>query len=137
MKCYVDSSVILAYLLSPDRGFERVKEFDVVGSSELLTIECRRVIHRYRLEGLLKDTQLEQAVTYLRDLYDGITIFEMTSAVKKRAADSFPTVVGTLDAIHLATASLWATRGSDPFVLFTYDRQMATCAHTLGLHTVA
>ncbi len=136
MNCYIDSSVILRYLLSSDCGFERVREFDRVGSSELLHMECHRVLHRYRLEGMLTDAQLEQAITYIRDLYDAIHIFEITAFVKKRASEAFPTVIGTLDAIHLATAVLWETQETSPFVLFTYDRQMERCAHSLDLHTV-
>ena len=136
MNCYVDSSVVLAYLLSSDRGFERVHEFDIIGSSELLHIECQRVLHTYRLMGMLTDSELEQAVSYFLELYDGIRIFEMTTSVKSRSSETFPTVVGSLDAIHLSTALLWAARDAGPCMVFTYDTQMKTCAHSLGMSTV-
>ena len=136
MNCYVDSSVILRYLLSPDRGFEQVQDFDMVGSSELLRIECQRVLHRYRLTGMLTDPELERAVSYFLELYDGIRIFEISNSVKSRASETFPTVVGSLDAIHLSTTLLWAARDASPCVLFTYDSQMKTCAHSLGIRTV-
>ncbi|MCX7037611.1 MAG: hypothetical protein NT005_00455, partial [Spirochaetes bacterium] len=55
-------------------------------------------------------------------------------AVKRRAAGPFPTVIGTLDAIHLASAILWeeAEPNSD-FSLLTYDKQLALCARALGV----
>ncbi len=31
-------------------------------------------------------------------------LFDMDSNMKRRASESFPTVIGTLDAIHLSTA---------------------------------
>lgn len=135
MNCYVDSSVVLRYLLTEDKGLTRVEEFDKSGSSELLFIECSRVLQRYRLEGLLSDRQLEEVIVHFQDIYDAFTIIEMNRQIKKRSADSFPTIVGSLDAIHLSTAVLWAEQERDPLVLFTYDEQMKTCAHAMGIHT--
>jgi hypothetical protein len=58
----------------------------------------------------------------------------MTAEVKKRAAESFPTVIGTLDALHLSTALAWRDMDlPEGIVLSTYDLQMATCARALGI----
>jgi predicted nucleic acid-binding protein len=66
VNCYVDTSVLLRYLLSGDEDFKRVKEFEKVGSSELLYIESSRVLHRYRLEVAITDNQqLEEAIIHL------------------------------------------------------------------------
>ena len=136
MNCYVDSSVILRYLLTSSTEFERVREFERVGSSELLFIECHRVLHRYRLEAMITDEQLEEAVTYFNELYERLHIFDMSPPVKKRASETFPTVIGTLDAIHLATASIWANQEPGPLVVFTFDGQMRRCAQSMGLHAI-
>ncbi len=136
MNCYVDSSVILRYLLTSSTEFERVKEFEHVGSSELLFIECNRVIQRYRLEAMISDEQLEEIVTYFNQLYERLHIFDMNPGVKRRASEAFPTVIGTLDALHLATASAWAGLDSEPLVVFTFDRQMRRCAQSMGLHAI-
>jgi hypothetical protein len=37
-------------------------EFEVVGSSEFIRIECKRVLLRYRLEGLIRDAQIRDAI---------------------------------------------------------------------------
>ena len=58
MNCYVDSSIVLRYLLGIDTGLEKAVGFDAVGSSELLLIECPRVLDRYRLETLPDDEAL-------------------------------------------------------------------------------
>jgi hypothetical protein len=54
---------------------------------------------------------------------------ETGPAVKRRAAGPFPTVIGTLDAIHLASALLWQeTEPGTDFRILTQDRQLALCA---------
>jgi len=136
VKCYVDSSVVLRYVLTSDRQFERVREFDKPGSSELLAIECHRVLQRYRLEGAITDEQLQEATSYFSELYGGITSFEMTPSVKRRASQAFPTVIGTLDALHLSTAILWAELDSEALVILTADAQLKTCAQAVGLHAI-
>jgi len=136
VNCYVDSSVLLRHLLAGDEDFGRVKEFAKAGSSELLYIECSRVIYRYRMEAMITDNQLEEAMMRFNEIYDALFIFEISSKVKKRSAASFPTAVGTLDAIHLSTALLWAEQEEEPMSIFTFDEQMKTCAHSMGIHTV-
>lgn len=137
MNCYIDSSVILRYLLTGDRGLQQARDFDKTGCSELLFIECSRVLQRYRLEGELTDRQLEEAVHHFHEIYEAFHVFELGHQVVKRSAESFPTVIGTLDAIHLSTAVMWMEQDQDPLVLFTYDEQMRTCAHAMGIHTLS
>ena len=60
----------------------------------------------------------------------------MTPHVRRRAAQAFPTIIGTLAAIHLATAILWAERDPEPLVVFTMDAQLRTCARAAGLHAI-
>ena len=136
MNCYVDSSVLLRYLLAGDQNFRRIDEFTKAGSSELLHIECSRVIHRYRIEGMITDKQLEEAMMHFNEIYEAFSIFAISTKVKQRSAGSFPTAIGALDAIHLATAALWAEQEEEPMVIFTFDDQMKTCAHSMGIHTV-
>ena len=136
MKCYVDSTVLLRYLLTDDREFERVRDYDQVGSSELLVIECRRVLHRYRLDSQLTDEELGRALMYFDEVRASIRVFDLTRSVKDLASGAFPTAIGTLDALHLATARLWADQDSEPLVLFTHDQRMRLCAGAMGLHAV-
>jgi len=65
MVAYLDSSVLLRYILLGDDGIKQVFDNDLVISSELLNIECRRVIHRYRLQGNLDDKGMNRCARAL------------------------------------------------------------------------
>lgn len=134
MNCYVDSSVVLRYLLGGDRALERIVQFERSGCSELLGIECARVCARYRLEGSIDDAQLAESMEILDELLAGMHVLELSGAIKTRAAAAFPTVIGTLDALHLSSALLWRdSLGAEGVSLFTFDAQMAVCARAMGL----
>jgi predicted nucleic acid-binding protein len=137
VKTYVDSSVVLRHILNDDPAFGATASSDPVGSSDLLAIECQRVLQRERMSGHLDDRQYTEATVLLEDILDRLTLIEMGPAVKRRAAGPFPTVIGTLDAIHLASAILWQETepGADLRIL-TQDRQLALCARSLGIPVI-
>jgi predicted nucleic acid-binding protein len=137
MICYVDSSVVLRYLLMHDSVFTRSSQFNVVGSSELLIIECNRVLDRYRLENQITDAELAEVKQRFQRIVDGLHIIELSQSVKTRAAGSFPTVIGTLDALHLASLLIWRESASEErFLLLSADQQMLTCAAALGVSLI-
>jgi hypothetical protein len=82
----------------------------------------------------LDDRQYSEAVVQLEELLEQLYLIDFGPAVKQRAAGAFPTIIGTLDAIHLASAILWkaAALGSE-FGILTHDRQLALCARSLGM----
>ncbi|PWB76689.1 MAG: hypothetical protein C3F15_04755 [Holophagae bacterium] len=61
---------------------------------------------------------------------------ELTRPVLARASQPMPTSLGTLDAIHLATALMWAEQAGSPLVMATHDRLLATAARASGLRVV-
>jgi predicted nucleic acid-binding protein len=133
-KIYVDSSIVLRHLLNDDPALRKIASDSCVGSSDLLEIECRRVLQRERLEAHLDDQQYSMSLTSLDVIVDRLFVIELGPAVKKRAAGPFPTVIGTLDAIHLASAMLWLEAEPDSNLrLLTYDKQLATCARAMGI----
>ena len=73
-------------------------------SSELIEIECRRVLHRCRLAGEFDDEALAVARERLDAVLAGIDLLELSTQIKQRAMDPFPVHVRTLDALHIATA---------------------------------
>jgi predicted nucleic acid-binding protein len=62
-----------------------------------------------------------------------LDLIPLNVAVLRRAGSGFPTPLGTLDAIHLATALLWVENAATPLTLLTHDRQLATAARACGL----
>ena len=134
MRTYVDSSVVLRHILSGDQALNGLGISDEVGSSDLLIIECQRVLQRERMAAHLDDQQYSLSVGLLNTILERLYLIDMGPAVKRRAAGPFPTVIGTLDAIHLASAILWGEveSGSEIRIL-THDKQLALCAHSLGI----
>ena len=61
---------------------------------------------------------------------------EVSSSVLARAAQPMPTSLGTLDAIHLATALLWRERGAPDLVMATHDQALATAARASGFAVI-
>jgi len=61
---------------------------------------------------------------------------EIDSAVLDRAAQPMPTEIGTLDAIHLATALLWRDMMGADLVMATHDQALATAARAYGMAVV-
>ena len=136
MRTYLDSSVLLRYLLAGDDRLRRLDGEARLASSELIGIECRRVLQRERLEGRLDDEGYSRLAALLASLLDGIDIIEMTESVKRRAGDSFPTIVGTLDALHLSSALVLRDAEKVAISILSYDKQMMTCALALGFDLV-
>jgi hypothetical protein len=107
---------------------------DEVGSSDLLIIECQRVLQRERMAAHLDDQQYSLSVGLLNTILERLYLIDMGPAVKRRAAGPFPTVIGTLNAIHLASAILWGeVEPSSGIRILTHDKQLALCAHSLGI----
>lgn len=133
MVAYVDSSVLLRYVLLGEVTLRQAQAFTRIVSSELLEIECRRVLLRSRIEGLFNDETLILATSRLDEELACFDLLELDSAVKKRAMESFPTHVKTLDALHLASAlQLLHEESPREIVVFSHDRQFNLGARALG-----
>lgn len=133
MVAYLDSSVLLRYILLGDSGIKQVFECDMVVSSELLEIECRRVLHRYRLQNNIDDSGLVEALKRLETVLEGVSIILLSQKVKKRSADAFPVMIKTLDALHLSSAIIFQnSRPAESLYIFSYDIGMNRCARALG-----
>jgi predicted nucleic acid-binding protein len=130
---YLDSSVLLRYLLSGDEAIRAIPKSDSVLSSELLEIECKRVMQRERLEGNMDDAHYAAVIGTLERVLDMMTIVALGPEIRRRAAESFPTVIGTLDALHLATARAYRERFPEPLAMLSYDKQLSLCASASGI----
>jgi hypothetical protein len=58
-------------------------------------------------------------------------LIEIGPSILQRAAEPFPTVLGSLDAIHLASALLVKDEFED-LPLATHDRELAIAARAVG-----
>ena len=104
-------------------------------SSSLWRIEALRTVDRLRLSGDLSDEDVADLVRDIRLVHETLAIHPLLERILQRAGESFPTAVGTLDAIHLATAL--AIREAEAIdLLLTHDGQLATAARSVGFTVV-
>lgn len=133
MVSYLDSSVVLRHILNGEGGIRHALAADKVVSSELLEIECRRVIHRCRMQGELDDSGVVRAGARLDALLRGVSLIGLSSEIKKRAMGAFPVGIKTLDALHLASVLVLSEKLPDQEILvFSNDAAMNRCARALG-----
>ena len=69
-----------------------------------------------------------------REVLDGLTLTEVTSAVFEAAGRLDPTILRSLDAIHLAAA---LDLGDDLDGMVTYDARLADASSAQGVPVIA
>ena len=135
MTVYIDSSVILRILFREPNPVEVWGKWDSAFSSNLWRVEALRTVDRLRLAGDLSDEDVADLVREIRIVHETLAIYPLSERILQRASESFPTVVGTLDAVHLATAL--AIREVEPIdLLLTHDGQLATAARSVGFTVI-
>ena len=132
MNVYLDTSVVLRVLLAQPRKLSVWGQWEAAYSSELMSVECRRVIDRLRLEGLFDDEQLAETVGRLAQMEKAIHRIRLSRSIVHAASQTMPTVVKTLDAFHLASATAIRDRRHIELLFTTHDRQQAIAARSLG-----
>lgn len=131
MNVYVDSSVLLRVVLGEPGRLRIWPRITTAVSSELIRLECLRTIDRARLRLGIHDADVADRRAAVLEAIDGFTLVPLSPPVLERAAEPFPTVVGSLDAIHLASALL-ARDELDALTLATHDRELAVAARAEG-----
>jgi predicted nucleic acid-binding protein len=133
---YIDSSVVLRIVLGQP---ERLREWDPIEagvSSVLLEVECLRTLDRLRALAQLHDDELATRREAVYGILDGIRLVELTAPILGRAGQPFPTPVGTLDAIHLATALAWRDAENDDLRFLTHDTGLGAAARASGFEVM-
>lgn len=131
MNVYVDSSVLLRVVLGETGRLRIWPRITTAIASELIRLECLRTIDRARIRLGLEDAVVSDRRAAVLEAIDAFTMVEIGPAVLERAADPFPTTIGSLDAVHLATALLVRGRFDD-LSLATHDAELAVAARAVG-----
>jgi predicted nucleic acid-binding protein len=133
---YLDASVVLRQILGEPERLEEWPEIDAGVASALAEVECLRTLDRLTRAGSLTADELAERRSAVYRLFEAVELIDVTRVVLRRASEPFPTPLGTLDAIHLATALAWRdARGTD-LAMATHDRQLALASRAMGLHSV-
>jgi predicted nucleic acid-binding protein len=136
---YIDSSVLLRVVLQQPNQLEEWDSLDVVVSSKLLDVEVRRTIDRLRLQHELSEDELARVTADADSILSRFIHGDLDVRVLQIASSPMPAILGTLDALHLATAELYREAqpaGEPPIVFATHDRQLAAAAEALQFRVI-
>ena len=136
MIAYLDTSALLRLVLGEPGGLEELLSVEALVSSELLAVESWRTIDRLRLQGNLTAEEAASRRATATEWLEAVDLVLLRRPVLVRASEPFPTPLGTLDALHLATALTWQDRTSQSLVMATHDGDLALAARSYGIEVV-
>ena len=136
MTAYVDASVILRLALGQPNRLAEWPKIQRGVSSVLITTESLRTLDRLRLRATLSDVEVATRRAAILSLIASLELVELDPGVLDRASQPMPTELGTLDAIHLATALLWKEMTATPITMATHDKALGLSAKAHGLSVV-
>jgi uncharacterized protein len=133
---YVDASVLLRVALHQPDALQEWRQIQRGISSALVLTESLRTLDRLRLRARLGDEEVGGRRATLLQLIGSLELVEVDPVVLDRAAQPMPTELGTLDAIHSATALLWKEMAGADVVMATHDVALGLAARAHGLRVV-
>jgi predicted nucleic acid-binding protein len=135
---YLDTSVLLRLVLGETGSLpmEQIRSAELLVSSELLVVESRRTIDRLRVQGQLSHDDAAVRLALVADWLEAVDLVLLRPPILTRAGEPMPVALGTLDALHLATALVWQDRMDQQLTLATHDAALAQAARAFGLGVV-
>ena len=125
---YLDSSIVLAHVLTEDRRPPLSLWDEPLMSSRLLQYEVWTRLNARDLRA--SHSKVASA------LIDRVTLVELSPTVLERALEPFPLPVRTLDALHLASIE-FLRRLKQNVELATYDQRLAAAARAMEISVIA
>lgn len=134
---YIDTSALLRALLERDEVLlEVLTRAPARVTSSLTFTEAPRALWRALLVKRIDAEQRQVLLQVLRDFESHCQVIELDREVLERAREQFPLeFVGTLDALHLASALLYAARVG-PVAVVSTDSRLRANAKALGLRVL-
>jgi predicted nucleic acid-binding protein len=133
---YVDASVLLRFALGQPNALPEWRQIERGVSSALIRAESLRTLDRLRRRANLANAEVARRRATILAVIASLEVVDIEAAVLDRAAQPMPTELGTLDAIHLATALLWKEMRRVDLVMATHDEALALGAQAHGLPVV-
>jgi predicted nucleic acid-binding protein len=125
---YLDACALVKFI-RPEKETEALRSWrqGLDESTELISSELARLeLTRTLLRAGADHTRVTH---YVAQALRGVYLVDLTTTVLARAAAYRTPRLGSLDAIHLASADPFRTDLTD---LVTYDQELANAAHDLG-----
>ena len=136
MIAYVDASVLLRIALRQSDALPQWRQIEQGVSSTLITTESLRTLDRLRLRAKLPDPEVASRRAKILELISSLELVEIDAVVLDRAAQPMPTELGTVEAIHLATALLWQDQCRVDVTMATHDGPLGLAARAHGMPVV-
>ena len=136
MIAYLDSSVLLRVILGQKGRLREWPSIQEGVASALAEVECLRSLDRLRHRGDLADADVATRREAVYRLLDEMTVVDPTRAVLGRAGEPLASPLGSLDAIHLATALVWRESTGTDLIFATHDEALATAARSMGFQVL-
>ena len=129
----MDASVLLRFVFGQPGRLRIWPSITSPVASELIRLECLRTIDRARVVFRLEDGDVAERLASVLEAIEAFNLVPIGPRILARAADPFPTMLGSPDAIHLTTALLVRDRFPD-LALATHDEELAIAARAVGFH---
>jgi predicted nucleic acid-binding protein len=129
---YIDTSALLRIVLREPGALDDLRSYDGLVSSELIGVESARTIDRLRMQGTLSMDEAAERAAAVNEWLEAIDLVLLRPPVLSRASEPMPMPIGSLDAIHLATALIWRDRIGPLPELATHDGVLGTAARAFG-----
>jgi predicted nucleic acid-binding protein len=131
---YIDTSALLRIVLREPDALDDLRAYEALVSSELIGVESARTIDRLRIQGSLTIEEAADRTRAVNQWLDAIDLVLLRPPVLSRASEPMPMPIGTLDAIHLATALVWRDRMGPLPEMATHDVALGAAARAFGFH---
>lgn len=136
MIAYVDSSVLLRLVLGQPPVLREWRSIETAVASAIVEVEYLRTLDRLRLRAGVSDRDIAVRREAIFELLRRFEIVEVGRVVLARAALPLPTALGTLDAIHLASAALWRESQGQELSIATHDSALGMAARASGFRVI-
>lgn len=132
MIAYVDTSALLRIVFREPGALDELRTCDGLVSSELIAVESARTIDRMRVQGTLTTAEAAARLRAANQWLEAIDLVLLRTPVLSRASEPMPMTLGTLDALHLATALIWRDRMGSLTTMATHDTALGLAAQAFG-----
>jgi predicted nucleic acid-binding protein len=124
---------VLRVLLGQEDALDEWAGIERGVTSVLTEVECLRTLDRLRVTRSVAESEVALRRQSVVSLLRSVETVDLSTHILRRAGQPLPVTVGTLDALHLATALLWRDYTGIDLVMATHDAALASAARAMGL----
>jgi predicted nucleic acid-binding protein len=132
LRIYLDTSALLRLVLREPGALDDVRAAEALVSSEVIAVESHRTLDRLRLQGTLTTDDVAARSRVVTDWLEAVDLVLLRAPILSLAGEPLVVPLGTLDAIHLASARIWRDRLGESLVVATHDAAFGVAARAYG-----